>query len=62
MAKTFQLADAERLIVKLLAELEQAMEHADRWHGEGQAGEGRRCTDCIEFQDQARAVIEEAKK
>ena len=46
----------------LLAALEEALAHADRWHGEGQSGEGRRCTACIEFQPAARAAIEEAKK
>ncbi len=47
---------------KLLAALEEALAHADRWHGEGQSGEGRRCTSCIEFQPGVRTAIKEAKK
>ncbi len=61
--------DDETLIVRavnnhyqLLEALELWVEHAKRWHREGQAGEGRRCTACIEHETQARAVIEEAKK
>ena len=48
--------------VKLLTELEEALAHADRWHGEGQSGEGRRCTSCIEFVPTVRTTLEEAKK
>lgn len=51
----------EAINAQLLEALEEAVEHADRWHSEGQAGEGRRCTSCIEFQAQARAAIKKAK-
>ena len=47
------------VVVRALEALELAVAHAERWHGEGQAGEGRRCTDCIEFQPGVRAAIEE---
>ncbi len=48
--------------VMLLEALEPWVTHVERWHSEGQAGEGRRCSDCIEHETQARDVIEEAKK
>jgi len=51
------VAEDEQLLREAWGALKAAVEHANRWHGEGQAGEGRRCTDCIEFQAQPRAAI-----
>ncbi|KKL80145.1 hypothetical protein LCGC14_2007640 [marine sediment metagenome] len=47
----------EELLREALEALREAVEHAERWHEEGQAGEGRRCTSCVEFQSHPRAAI-----